>query len=293
VSEPAKPDYADYPRWLREVADITIDQHTRRQFNANAAAAQSGCQAHPFFKSLDRTLGAMAEEYGALHGPRLFLQEEPRLALKLKSYDSTVNKSYRLNVLRNANFPEPPRGGWLGPDRWFATIDDIVRSQLVCRYLDGPGFVVERLEQAAAAAGLICKHDSVQHDRGYYAFHFYVTVPVDMYADTVPVTVEIQLTTQLQDVVYGLTHGFYEEIRLMERAEQNRDAWKWEYTTARFKAGYLSHTLHLLEGLIAEVRRERFAAVAKEQHDDGAKEPEAADAAGAVPPGDSEAGPGR
>ncbi len=289
---PEKPEFADYERWLREVARIAIDANSPRQYRVDATAAQTGCQAHAFFKSLDRTLLAVAQEYQAQTGARLFAAEEPRVALKQKSFESALNKSYRYNVLRNERFSEAPDGGWLGPDRWFEVFDDIVRCQLVCRYLDGPGFVAEKLEHGAQTAGLACDYDSVQHDRGYYAFHLYVKVPVDLFKSTTTITVEIQLTTQLQEVVYDLTHGFYEDVRLMERADQKREAWKWEYTSARFKAGYLSHTLHLLEGLIAEVRRERFAPPAPEVQNERAAKPEATDAAGAVPPSSPEKGSG-
>lgn len=274
------------------MAGITVDEHSPRQYRVDATAAQTGCQDHDFFKSLERTLLAIAQEYKVKTGARLFPIEEPRVDWKQKSFESALNKSYRLNVLKNKKFPEAPKGGWLGPDRWFEAFEDIIRCQLVCRYLDGPGFVVERLEHAASNAGLVCTYDSVQHDRGYYAFHLYLKVPVGLFKSTTTITVEIQLTTQLQDVVYDLTHGFYEDIRLMEGADQKLEAWKWEYTSARFKAGYLSHTLHLLEGLIAEVRQERLAPPAPEVNNEHTAEPKAPDAAGAVPPGSPKEGAG-
>jgi hypothetical protein len=34
----------------------------------------------------------------------------------------------------------------------------------------------------------------------------------------------------------------------------DRGKWKWEFESSRFKVGYLSHTLHLLESVILEAR---------------------------------------
>jgi hypothetical protein len=66
------------------------------------------------------------------------------------------------------------------------------------------------------------------------------------------IEIELQLTTQLQEIVYKLTHEVYTAVRHQEHTD--RDRWKWEYKTRRFRAGYLGHTLHMLEGLIAEMR---------------------------------------
>ncbi len=67
--------------------------------------------------------------------------------------------------------------------------------------------------------------------------------------------VEIQLTTQLQEILYKITHKNYEVLR-DQRIEGDRSAWKWEVKTNRFRAGYLGHTLHLLEAIIMDLRDE-------------------------------------
>ena len=282
-----KPALEEYVSWLFGVTGSQLDEHKSRAYEMSTIVAREVCQNHPFFASLDRTLAGIAKAYEAATGARLFSDE--RVKLLTKSYASALNKSYRQNVVLNDRFPNPPGDdGWLLSERWFAVFDDIVRCQLVCRYLDGPSFVAERLDTAAKAAGLKSKFTSVQHERGYYAYHFYVVIPAELMATQI--TVEIQLTTQLQDVVYDLTHGFYEELRIRELAAQRGDGWKWDYKSTRFKAGYLSHTLHLLEGLIAEVRGERLAPPVREEKHEQAAESEAADTAGTVPPGDPQKG---
>ena len=59
---------------------------------------------------------------------------------------------------------------------------------------------------------------------------------------------EIQITTEMQYILHGLTHIFYEKERHQESTRD--EAWKWKYNTSRFAASYISHSLHLLEGMI-------------------------------------------
>jgi hypothetical protein len=61
--------------------------------------------------------------------------------------------------------------------------------------------------------------------------------------------VEIQLTTQLAEVITSLTHGLYAERR-EGTARAKHGVWKWDAGSQRFRSAYLGHGLHLLEGVI-------------------------------------------
>jgi VCBS repeat-containing protein len=108
----------------------------------------------------------------------------------------------------------------------------------------------------AKTCSLESRSYSQERDDGYYAYHLYVTFPVkvfDLSWNVVDVTseVEIQATTQLQEVLRSLTHHFYAANRLQR---DRSGKWKWEFGSTQFKVGYLSHTLHLLESVIVESR---------------------------------------
>jgi hypothetical protein len=62
---------------------------------------------------------------------------------------------------------------------------------------------------------------------------------------------EIQLTTQMQEVLRDLSHSFYEEKRLSQDDDRQ---WKWDHKSALFRSSFMGHTLHLLEGVIVELR---------------------------------------
>jgi hypothetical protein len=128
---------------------------------------------------------------------------------------------------------------------------------LVCKFLDGPEFVTTRLMRYADGLGLSPRSYSQERDEGYYALHFYATFKVDLLnkelqAQESHVELEIQTTTQLQEILKGLTYTYYKESRT--QPARDRSKWKWEYETNRFKAGYLGHTLHLMEAIIVELR---------------------------------------
>jgi hypothetical protein len=65
------------------------------------------------------------------------------------------------------------------------------------------------------------------------------------------ILVEIQITTQLQDVLRSLTHHLYEGQRLQS---EESGKWKWDFASNRFRVGYLSHALHLIESIILDSR---------------------------------------
>ena len=56
----------------------------------------------------------------------------------------------------------------------------------------------------------------------------------------------------MQEVLKDLTHKFYEKQRVS--IDKDKSKWKWDFSSSRFKVGYLSHTLHLLESIILESR---------------------------------------
>jgi hypothetical protein len=82
-------------------------------------------------------------------------------------------KTFRKNILDNKNWPDEPGNGWIVPDNWYTKVNDIIRTLIIVKYLDGVDFVQERI-------GSLC-------DR--------------------------HLTTQLQEVIRKLLHKYYEDRR--------------------------------------------------------------------------------
>jgi len=248
---------SDYVEWARVVLkdDLGADV-TRRIYDTNIAAALNAIQQTPFSRELNDFLIKCEQEYRSKTGTSLRMSTSS-LEFSAKSFESVVNKLFRQNVVWNRAFPKAPQGGWVISRDVYSRLDDLVRTTVVCKFLDGPEFLSERFVAFATGNGLLVEARSLERDDGYYAFHVYTSFAVELTDQAWALAMhtmktEIQITTQLQEILRDLTHRYYEQVRL-ERAP-DRKAWKWRSNDPRFRAGFLSHSLHLLEGLILELR---------------------------------------
>lgn len=181
--------------------------------------------------------------------------------LDIKSLSSVQNKLYRKNILENPNFPNAPEGGWILPKNTFSTLEDLIRTKVIFKYFDGPKLASLEITEIAKKHNLECNVKAHGRDRGYYAYHLYISIPTnkpesennDYWDFPDKIKFEIQLTTIMQDILYELTHKVYEKIRL-DPNMKNDETWKWNNDSFRFKLGYMSHTIHMLEGIIVELR---------------------------------------
>ena len=252
-----RPDFTAYPTWLHDRLSVDLASH-KRVFQLNQNASVGWAQECSFFKELSATLKSADEEYQKLHHVPLLAKPDSEFRLLRKDYESVVNKSFRENIRNNKSFPEPPSSGWTLPAEACHRINDSLRGELICRYLDGPPFLAERLTRLAAFHSLRSETKRQERDSGYYAIHFYVFIPMSLagldgkLAD-VSVSVEIQLATQLQDLLRALTHGIYERLRI---SEQEETGWMWDGLSPRFRSSFLGHTLQMIEGLLVSLRNE-------------------------------------
>lgn len=247
----------EYVVWARAELndDLELDA-TKRIYETNAATALSSIQRTEFVRKLASALAEGGAEYSAKTASTLRMNDD-EVEFSTKPFTSVVNKLFRQNVVWNKKFPKAPDGGWLTSRDVYSRLDDLVRATIVCKFLDGPEFLADKISTLATSLGLSNDVRSLERDDGYYAFHAYITFPVELTDASWAVkhhmlAAEIQITTQLQEVLRGLTHRYYEQVRL-ERAPDKKQ-WKWRSSDPRFRAGFLSHSLHLLEGLILELR---------------------------------------
>jgi hypothetical protein len=170
-------------------------------------------------------------------------------------------ETYRKNVLENGKFPEAPADGWCLPPGWYSQIHDIVRTTIVVKYIDGVPLVLKRLGDIASATGLASSGNLETREDGYYGAHFNChkecEIPtMDWSKETRLIDLEIQVTTQIKDVIKQLLHTYYEAHRMTGLPARLSDI-AWNYREEEFVATYLGHILHYVEGMIIEVRDRR------------------------------------
>jgi hypothetical protein len=250
-----RPDRDEYARWMRAVHDVDIDREQVR-YEAAIEKIISAASVGGFWSEFLAQRSDLAQSYLGDTGFKLFAFHEDERP-QGKSWESFLLKSYRRNVLDNANFPEPPSRGWLLPPAWLNDVHDVVRTVLVVKYLDGVKFLIDALEKIADVAGSEFKSDLQARETGYYAAHTYSSFTVDLPDDEwslvrFTMKLEVQVTTQLQEVMGKLTHRQYEKRReLPASASAN---WQWDHKSDSFQPNYLGHILHYAEGMIMEVR---------------------------------------
>ncbi len=180
--------------------------------------------------------------------------------LCVKPFDSFFSKTFRKNVSENELWPDPPEGGWILPSNWYTRISDIIRTLFTVRYLDGVEFLTAKIESLCCGHGLPCQYHHEAREEGYYAVHLYTKqefeVPRrDWDTERIDVWIEIQITSQLQELIRRLLHRYYEKRRLL--AVRKDLKWQWDYTSDEFCTNYLGHILHYVEGMIMTIREKQ------------------------------------
>lgn len=253
-------DITAYLGWLKEELDVSVDKASGTYYQAATRALVDHLKRSTFWRAFIRQLAEFDEEYRARR-PTYLLMERVEPEVFVKPFKSVVDKSFRKNVVENENWPNPPGGGWILPDTWLTTIRDIVRASIAAKYLDGVTFVADKVRELAEEHGHEAVIDYEAREEGYYAAHVYVDLPAEIPLpkwDTreIVFSLELQVTTQMQEAIRTLTHPHYVSRRSRPRDESAKK-WQWNYDSDEFRANYLAHTLHHLEGLIMDLREAR------------------------------------
>ncbi|HYZ77051.1 MAG TPA: hypothetical protein VE596_06710 [Gaiellaceae bacterium] len=191
-------------RYLHQQADLRHAFETSRYWDEVAAKLQG-----------------WADSYRKKTKAPLF-QGVPTLpSLVNKSWPSFLSRTWRENVGNNESWDQPPKEGWWLPDNWFERAWDIVRTRFVVRDLDGARELAEQLCQLAERRPfkLGTKLDEEAKPNGYYGYHVYIRqefkVPALDYEGEQDRSsqIEIQVMTQMAEIISELSHPFYEQRR--------------------------------------------------------------------------------
>lgn len=250
-------DIEEYKKWLKDNHDVKISDRTSTHYDSVMSRMKQDFEKSDLCAELNNNLREYNDEYRINTGYPLTAQTS--LELLTKPFDSFLLKTYRKNVKDNRSWPEEPQGGWVLPDNWFSKINDTLRTLVVVKYLDGVEFLSDRVKLLCDSHGAPCKTFLEAREEGYYAAHLYMekTFEIPKFTwdtERVDASVELQITTQLQEVIRRLLHTYYEDRREKGRANKK---WQWDYSSEEFSANYLGHILHYVEGMIMEVREKQ------------------------------------
>lgn len=250
-------DIDEYVEWLSEEHSVQIDQKIENHYDSVVQRVKRNFTKTDYWNDIISDMNSFEQKYYLKTGYKLFIRKEAPEVLT-KPFESFLDKTFRKNVVNNSNWPDPPHNGWVLPSNWFKKINDTVRTVFIVKYLGGVDFLIERLEEVAEDHDFSFRKFYEAREEGYYAAHSYTTLEfeipkLDFDTERIRMSVEIQITTQLQEVIRKLLHKYYEEKRLEK--ENNIDKkWQWKHGSDEFSANYLGHILHYIEGMIVEIR---------------------------------------
>lgn len=252
----------EYRKWYEKHLDGKIDQSKKNYFDLVINTMHNQILNSDFWSSFDEELNNVFGKYLLDTKYEFMSQPIKQPDLFKKSFASFEDKLYRKNVVNNSNWPNPPEGGWYFIDDSFERINDLIRTSYVVKYLDGVEILAERIKDYTEKLGLSCIISYEAREQGYYAAHLEIEYEFEIPSinwDTRKFfgSFEIQITTQLQEVLKKLTHAYYEDRRIRIEKEQPEKKWQWNYKSEEFTVNYLGHILHYLEGMILEVRDRR------------------------------------
>lgn len=242
----------EYVQWLAD-RGVAVDRQ-ETHYETVAVVATQQFRESTLWRELVRLLPEWDDEYKLEKAAPLLIDTTPEVVTK--SYGSFVLKTFRKNVLENAAWPEPPVDGWVEPPRWIYKVNDVVRTLLLVKYLDGVSVLAGKVSELASAHGIPCTTSLEATTEGYYAAHLtlrptFRLPSLDFSLATEAVSVEIQISTQLQEAIRDLLHKHYEVRRKLVPSSR---PWQWDYKSEEFSTNYLGHVLHYVEGKIVEVR---------------------------------------
>jgi len=261
--EKEKPSFKEYNEWMKIRHGIKDLKELKSYYNAVAEDVKLVFEKSEFWKLLRDSLEDYSEDYLKETEFELFKSDESLLPkFEIKPFSSFISKTFRKNIVENDRYPEKPEEGWILPESFFGKVNDIVRTMITVKYLDGVKFIIEKLE-------ILCKDENITHEvtleakeEGYYAAHFIVKREFEIKKSSgfdtkkVIVPIEIQIATQLQEVIKVLLHKYYEERR--EKTSLRKvEEWKWDYGSTEFATNYLGHVLHYIEGMIVEIKNKQ------------------------------------
>lgn len=253
VSTPSN--FEEFKKWFEKFSSIKIERYRRYYDNATRLLKENFTKSQ-FWSALSNKLPDINDTY--LQQKKFTLISKTETPdIDIKSLDSLLDKVYRKNVLNNQNFPKPPEGGWITPENWFTNINDILRTTIEVKYIDGVEFLLKEIKQIAQKNQCSFNYSFEARDVGYYAAHAIATIELELLDQNwaphqTKINVEIQVTTEIQEIIKNLLHKYYEENRIKHQSKDYK--WQWDYKSDEFATNYLGHIVHYVEGMIVEIR---------------------------------------
>ena len=246
----------EFKIWLMSAHEYNIDEQYEYYYNTVVKKIKTDFEESNYWQSILKELPEINDKYFINKKVHLLTLSATPI-IHTKSLNSLIIKAFRKNILDNKNFPQPPNDGWITPENWFERINDIIRTTITVKYLDGVAFIIDEIKKITSDHNYDFSSSFQAREEGYYAAHAGIVMPLSMPSENfLPIeknlTIEIQVTTEIQEIIKTLLHKHYEKNRKNTVPKDYK--WQWDYKSPEFTSNYLGHIIHYVEGMIVEIR---------------------------------------
>jgi len=259
-----RPNIDRYKEILNKRFRINIDQKTKTHYDFTTTKLKKNIEESEIWQQIIKNWKDYNDSYYSQYDYNLFIDPDKPPEICIKEYEKFFEKTYRKNILYKPDWEKEPDDAWILPKNWYSKINDIIRTTILVKYIDGVKFIIDRIIGICENHGIHgIKPEYKASEEGYYAVHIYVPFEYDIpdfrwRSRTQTVYFEIQITTQLQEVMKKLLHNYYEKKRLKNIEDLKRiPEEQWNYKSEEFAPSYLGHILHYIEGMIMEIREKQ------------------------------------
>jgi hypothetical protein len=195
-----KPSFEQYLLTAANALGFDDPANAERSYQFNLRAAHQSVTSGKVLSGILDSLRKMTQRYAGGNPNLLFYPTDQADGLTIfqKPFRSAIDKIYRRNIRFNHTYPDPPREGFIAPVQLYEGIDDLLRTRLVCKYMDGPKFVCDELTAHCETQGISSNIRELSTDAGYYAWHFYFRAPGEIMLHNI---VELK---QIWEEIFGL-----------------------------------------------------------------------------------------
>lgn len=238
--------YIQYKKWIFKTYNRGI---LKTYYTSVSLKMQNIFSEGDLWKKLINNLDEYEKEHLLSRKYSLITSKDPPKIVR-KPFNSFIDKLYRKYLENPTELPKKRDWDWVY--KQLGLMNDIIRTNIVVKYFDGVQYLLDEI-------ATICEDERAKYEidlkarlEGYYAGHINVfsqfEIPtVESRTIKINGITEIQVTTQVQDLIKTLLHKYYEKRRIFPTEDVN---WQWNYESDEFNANYLGHILHYVEGMI-------------------------------------------
>jgi ppGpp synthetase/RelA/SpoT-type nucleotidyltranferase len=201
--------------------DFSESETHYESFAARATLAVQGSDFYGRLLEVHEEL-SMKRVAGKIRAIESWSNGENEFRIVTKSWESLVDKLYRINKEENKLFSNPPivptieeraraeeaeAQRWVTPEIAHEVVDDLLRTKIVVPFVDEVVEVGDEIMAAVDESGLKRFRRYHAKDSGYHARHYYILLPVPGDEETADTTValEVKVLTKMQDLLGELT----------------------------------------------------------------------------------------